>query len=73
MAFDYTQDNPLDIAALRRRLQRMDEKALQSFGKAAGFLCRPEQCHGDKPRDVFVIQLKEAQAEWRRRYPKPNI
>jgi hypothetical protein len=72
MAFDCTQDNSLDMEALRRRLQWMDDKALQSFGKAAAFVCRPEQCHGDKPRDVFVIQLKEARAEWRRRYPKHN-
>ena len=73
MAFDCTQDNSLDLEALRRRLQRMDYEALQSFGKAAAFLCRPEQCHGNNPRDVFVIQLQEARAEWRRRQKRVGL
>jgi hypothetical protein len=71
MAFDCTQDNSLDLEALR--LQRMDDKALQSFGRAAAFLCRPEQCHNDKPREVFVIQLQEARAEWRRRQKRVGL
>ena len=55
--YGFTKEH-LDIEALRARLRRMDGKALLSFGKAAAFLCRPDQ-HG-KPRDTFVIQLREA-------------
>ena len=66
---DFTQEPALDLQALRTRLQQMDDKTLESsFGKAAAFLCRPEQCRHGKPRDVFVIQLKEARAEWQRRH-----
>jgi hypothetical protein len=69
---DFTQETAFDVEALRARLRQMDDKALESFGKAAAFLCRPEQCRHGKPRDVFVIQLQEARAEWRRRHGRPN-
>jgi hypothetical protein len=64
--YAFTQDG-IDLEQLRARLQRMDDKTLLSFGRAAAFLCRPEQCVHGKPQHVFIIQLQEAQAEWRRR------
>jgi hypothetical protein len=51
----FTEDG-LDLEQLRMRLQRMDDKALRSFGKAAAFLCRPEQCRHGKPRDSSIIK-----------------
>jgi hypothetical protein len=33
-------------------------------------MCTPEANLGAPPRRVFVIQLEEARAEWRRRLPK---
>jgi hypothetical protein len=48
----------------------MTEEQLINFGKAARFMCSPEANRYEPPREVFVIQLKEARAEWRRRHPK---
>jgi hypothetical protein len=62
----------LDVDALRLRLQRMSDKQLVKFGKAARFMCSPKANLGQPPREAFVIQLKEARAEWRRRHPKTS-
>jgi hypothetical protein len=59
-----------DIETLRERLQKMTDAQLLEFGRAARQLCGPEANFGKPPREVFVIQLKEARAEWRRRHPK---
>lgn len=56
----------VDLEELRSRLGKMSDEELVRFGKAARFMCRDKE-----PRRVFVIQLEEARAEWRRRYPKP--
>jgi len=48
----------------------MSDAQLLEFGRAARQLCSPEANFGKPPREVFVIQLKEARAEWRRRHPK---
>jgi hypothetical protein len=59
-----------DIAKLRERLRKMTDAQLLEFGRAARQLCGPEANFGKPPREVFVTQLKEARAEWRRRHPK---
>jgi hypothetical protein len=59
-----------DVEALRVRLQKMSDEELVKFGKAAWFMCSPGANLGQPPRKVFVIQLNEARAEWRRRHPK---
>jgi hypothetical protein len=62
----------LDIDALRVRLQKMSDEQLVKFGKAARFMCSPKANLGQPPREAFVIQLREARAEWRRRHPKTS-
>jgi hypothetical protein len=64
-------DAGIDLDQLRQRLRRMSDDELLQFGKAAKYMCSPEANMGKPPRDVFVVQLKEARLEWRRRYPKP--
>jgi hypothetical protein len=59
-----------DVEALRVRLQKMSDEQLVKFGKAAAFMCSPKASFGEPPREAFVIQLKEARAEWRRRHPR---
>jgi hypothetical protein len=59
-----------DIEKLLERLQKMTDAQLLEFGRAARHLCSPEANFGKPPREVFVIQLEEARAEWRRRHPK---
>ena len=35
-------------------------------------MCSPMANFGKPPRKVFVIQLEEVKAEWRRRHPKTD-
>ena len=55
-----------DIEKLRERLRKMTDAQLLEFGRADPQLCSPKANFGKPPREVFVIQLKEARAEWRR-------
>jgi hypothetical protein len=58
------------LEQLRDRLKRFSDQELVRFGKASRYMCSPEaQPFGGKqpPDPVFVVQLKEAWEEWRRR------
>ena len=66
----FDPDSPLDLDQLRARLHAMSDPALARWGAAAAYMCTPEANFGAPPRHVFVIQLEEARAEWRRRLPK---
>jgi hypothetical protein len=57
----------IDLDQLRARLRKMSDGELRSFGKAAKFMCSPGANLGKPPREAFVVQLREARAEWRRR------
>jgi hypothetical protein len=52
------------IDKLRARLREMTDRELREFGEAARSKCRDKS-----PSKVFVTQLEEATAEWRRRHP----
>jgi hypothetical protein len=58
------------VEALRVRLEKMSDDELAKFGKAARYMCSRKANLGRPPRKVFVIQLDEARAEWRRRHPR---
>ena len=60
----------LDLDELRARLRAMDDRMLKQWGKSAAYMCTPEANLGAPPREVFVVQLRKARAEWRRRHPK---
>lgn len=53
--------------SVRARLQAMDDDALKRFGMAAAYMCSPEANNGKPPREAFVLQLREARAEWAKR------
>jgi hypothetical protein len=61
---------PLQLEDVRARLRKMTDVDLLRFGRAAASLCRPRAQFGHPPRRIFVEQLQEARAEWRRRHPK---
>jgi len=67
--YDLAGENGLDLEALRTRLRLMSDRELLRFEKAARYMCTPEANLGKEPRRVFVIQLREAVEEWRRRHP----
>jgi hypothetical protein len=58
---------PLQIEEVRVRLRKMSDTDLIRFGRAAAGMCSLEANFGRPPRQVFVEQLEEARAEWRRR------
>jgi hypothetical protein len=53
----------------RARLQRMDDAALERFGKAAAYIASPATNLGHPPREPFLVQLREARVEWNEGYP----
>jgi len=61
----FAGDEEINPDELRARLRKMTDEDLLRFGKAARLMCRDKS-----PRQVFVIQLEEARAEWRRRHLK---
>jgi uncharacterized protein YjiS (DUF1127 family) len=65
--YDLAGENGLDLEALRATLRRMSEQELSRFGRAARYMCSPAANLGKAPRQVFVIQLREAAKEWGRR------
>jgi len=58
----------LDVDGLRTRLRKMSDEELRKFGKAARYMVAPTANMGKPPLPTFVLQLKEARAEWRRRH-----
>ena len=65
--YSFAGDPPLDLHALRSRLEVMDSAALVRFGQAAALMCSPQANMGKEPREAFLVQLREAREEWRRR------
>lgn len=45
----------------------MNDAELRRFGQASRFMCSPAANFGKPPRENFVVQLREAEAEWQRR------
>ena len=62
--------NHVDIESLHERLRKMTDAELLRFGKDNRYMCSPYANMGKPPLEAFVIQLREARAEWRRRHPK---
>jgi hypothetical protein len=57
----------INLEQLRARLRKMTDSELRRFGRAARFMCSPGANLGKPPREAFVVQLREARAEWGRR------
>jgi hypothetical protein len=60
----------VDVKALRERLRKMTEAELLRFGKGNRYMCSRYANLGKPPLDAYVIQLREARAEWKKRHPK---
>jgi len=50
----------------------MPDEELVRFSEAAGYMCSPKANLNKPAAPIFVLQLDEAQAEWRRRNPRPS-
>ena len=64
------QTTDFNVEEVRLRLRKMNDAELLRFGQAAKYMCTPYANLGQSPREEFVVQLREARAEWRRRFPK---
>jgi hypothetical protein len=62
--YDLAGEREFDLEILRTRLQRMSDEELLRFGRSARYMCSPEANLGKEPRQVFIIQLREAEKEW---------
>ena len=60
----------VDVETLRARLRKMTDAELLRFGKDNRYMCSPYANLRKPPLEAFVVQLREARAEWRRRHPK---
>ena len=63
----------LDVDGPRTRLRKMSDEELREFGKAARYMVSPKANMGKPPLPAFVLQLEEARAEWRNRYPDERL
>jgi len=67
IVYSFAGESALDRHALRSRLEAMDSAALLRFGQAAAYMCSQQANMGKEPREAFLVQLREAREEWRRR------
>ena len=58
------------IEVLRERLRKTTDAELLRFGKDNRYMCSPYANMGKRPLEAFLIQLRQARAEWRRRHLK---
>lgn len=62
--YQFARDDAFDVEEFRERLRKMDDELLVRYGKAARYMASLKDT-----RQVFVTQLEETRAEWRRRHP----
>jgi hypothetical protein len=65
--YTFPTESPIGLDELPARLARMSDQALVRFGREAAYMSSPKATLGKPPREAFVIQLREAREEWRRR------
>ena len=58
----------IDVKELCQQLKTMPEPELLRFGQAVKHMCSREM-NCEPPGERFIVQLREARAEWRRRHP----
>jgi hypothetical protein len=61
--------DPPDVEKIRAELRAMSDADLIKHGQMLARLCDPKKNY-HAPPEVWVMQLREARAEWRRRHPK---
>jgi len=66
--YELAGENELDLEALRAKLRRMSDDALNRFGQAARYICSPAAKHARRKQRVFVIKLRQAVKGRRRRH-----
>jgi hypothetical protein len=65
-----TDEEVVNVEQLQTKLTQMTDSELLHFRQAAEYMCSKHANMGKPPRQCFVVQLHEAQIEWRKRHPK---
>jgi hypothetical protein len=65
--YKFIADDAESLVELRKRLRRMGYARLYRFIEGIKYMCSPGGKVGHSRRELFMIQLSEAQAEWIRR------
>ena len=60
-------EHPLDVEEVRDRIRKMTDEQLLRCGVVAKYMCSPDAHLGKASRAEFVLQLREARKEWKRR------
>ncbi len=61
------EEGPIDISRLRVYLQKLSDRELLRFGRAAEHMCSPKANRGSESLALIELQLREARDEYRRR------
>jgi hypothetical protein len=61
---------PWDLDEHRKRLQKMTDEELLRHGKACAYMADPTYTANNTIEETYVVQLREARREYRRRHPK---
>jgi len=65
-------EDSVDLEQLRARLRGMTDRELEQACKAGDYKCTPQANLGKPPREIHVIERREAWAEWDRRECAPS-
>ncbi len=68
--FPWEDSAQIDREEVRAWLRSMSGRDLERTGRVAAYLSSPAANQRQPPRPVFLAQLEESRAEWRRRNPQ---
>jgi hypothetical protein len=61
-------DEAYSVEGIRANIQKLSDKDLLRYGRAARYMVSPAANYGKPPRKVFQVQLDECRAERKRRH-----
>jgi hypothetical protein len=61
-------EDTFSVEEIREYIRKLSDEDLLRYGRAARYMTTPEATRGKPPRQVFLVQLEECRAEWKRRF-----
>jgi hypothetical protein len=62
--------DPENAGEIRERVRKMSDEELLRYATVCKSMCSPEVNFGKPPLDTWIVQLREARAEWLKRHPE---
>jgi hypothetical protein len=63
------EEDVFSVEEIREYIRKLSDKDLLRYGRATRYMTTPQATQGKPPRQVFLVQLEECRAEWKRRFP----